>query len=267
VFAANRFELREDLPWHFFYLSNIYFFNNGGFGGPLSHLWTLAVEEQFYLFWPWVVLFFPRRYLPAVICLLIVIAPASRALIFISGYSHFAQYNTLVISNFDSLGSGALLAWAHTLASPRQRFLIVQLCWFAIPAGLALGALTILLKHDLSRIILGQLALAGLIMGAIQSLQTTVGRYVFSFLSISPLVFVGRISYGIYLYHMFAPNILSRLIRFFGASESLLDGLAGVLLMSFITIAGATFSWFAIERPLNSLKTRFPYGRPQPSHA
>ena len=98
-------------------------------------------------------------------------------------------------------------------------------------------------------------------------LGSAVGYVVLGLANTLVLVFVGRISYGIYLYHMFAPNILSKLIRFFGASESLLDGLAGFFLMSFITLSGATLSWFAIERPLNSLKTRFPYGRPQPSHA
>ena len=35
-------------------------------GGGVSHLWSLAVEEQFYLLWPWVILFAPRRWLPGI---------------------------------------------------------------------------------------------------------------------------------------------------------------------------------------------------------
>ena len=55
VLCANQFPnpVAQDWKWYFFYLQNILFYINQGWpGGKLSHLWSLAVEEQFYLFWP-----------------------------------------------------------------------------------------------------------------------------------------------------------------------------------------------------------------------
>jgi peptidoglycan/LPS O-acetylase OafA/YrhL len=53
-----------DWKWYFFYLQNILFYINKTWpGGKLSHLWSLAVEEQFYLFWPWIILFVSQRWL------------------------------------------------------------------------------------------------------------------------------------------------------------------------------------------------------------
>lgn len=44
------------------YTSNIYFARRGDLNIAGSHFWTLAVEEQFYLMWPWILICTPRRY-------------------------------------------------------------------------------------------------------------------------------------------------------------------------------------------------------------
>ena len=45
--------INENIWYYITYTSNILFFNTQKWDGMLSHLWSLAVEEQFYLFWPW----------------------------------------------------------------------------------------------------------------------------------------------------------------------------------------------------------------------
>ena len=77
------------------------------------------------------------------------------------------------------------------------------------------------------------------------------------FLSWRPLVYIGKISYGIYLYHAFMPVVLPRVFRFLK--------LAGFyqhfdfFLNSAITIAVAAASWHFFEAPINRLKEGFSY--------
>ncbi len=66
-FVLRADSLRQTLFWHAGYLSNIYFYL-WGWCGQLSHFWSLAVEEQFYLFWPLLMIFLPKRFLlPAIL--------------------------------------------------------------------------------------------------------------------------------------------------------------------------------------------------------
>ena len=66
-----------ELFWlEFFYLTNFVIAHFEEWIGPTSHFWSLAVEEQFYLFWPLVILFLPRRALLPVMVLAVVAAPA-----------------------------------------------------------------------------------------------------------------------------------------------------------------------------------------------
>lgn len=51
AFVLGFQNVRAEIGWLLTYLSNWYFASRG-FTGPASHLWSLAVEEQFYLFWP-----------------------------------------------------------------------------------------------------------------------------------------------------------------------------------------------------------------------
>src|ERR1019366_1480642 len=73
--------IRQTLLWHLTYLSNVYFFRQGGWQlatSNISHFWSLAVEEQFYLVWPYLMIFLPVRRLRPVVLSLIVLAPVFR---------------------------------------------------------------------------------------------------------------------------------------------------------------------------------------------
>jgi peptidoglycan/LPS O-acetylase OafA/YrhL len=65
--VLNLASVRDSFWWHFFYVSNFYFWIKGAFAGSLSHLWSLAVEEQFYFVWPAIILLVPWRFLTSVL--------------------------------------------------------------------------------------------------------------------------------------------------------------------------------------------------------
>ena len=66
---------REILPWLLTYTLNIYMANLGWFVANFAHFWTLAVEEQFYIFWPWIILFAPRNWLIRLTLIFISVGP------------------------------------------------------------------------------------------------------------------------------------------------------------------------------------------------
>ncbi|MBD2297302.1 acyltransferase [Nostoc sp. FACHB-190] len=108
VTVFNIDNIRQHLFWHLTYLSNIYVSLHGWIGYA-SHFWTLAVEMQFYLIWPFIILFANRKYLKEIILITIIIAPISRMLFSLIGADTAAIAFTT--SSFDGLGFGALIAY------------------------------------------------------------------------------------------------------------------------------------------------------------
>jgi peptidoglycan/LPS O-acetylase OafA/YrhL len=66
LFPVEGHDLRVHPGIYFGYVYNVWIFITGAWGPYTVHLWTLAVEEQFYLVWPWIILFIPTRHLPKV---------------------------------------------------------------------------------------------------------------------------------------------------------------------------------------------------------
>src|SRR5512137_2924489 len=104
---------RETQGWLWTYLGNVLFAREGGFqASPFTgHFWSLAVEEQFYLFWPFLVWLLPRRWLAAACLGLVAGAFALRFAIHRTTFNATAAY-VLTPARMDALAMGALVAIA-----------------------------------------------------------------------------------------------------------------------------------------------------------
>lgn len=241
-------DARRFFGWHFFYLSNWLFVFWPGTGIQTGHFWSLAVEEQFYFVWPWLVLKFPAKHmwkLPVAAVLFTIIFKA--ALAFTVG-GHIAG-GLLPFACFDSLGLGALLAvFGHDarLKPYRERFM---------RAALVLGTLILIAQAYIYfggrgyRILISTYYL-GISLIFVWLVGKAADGKLWKIIEAKPIVYTGKISYGLYLWHNFMPALAVWLIGY-RPRDSALAALATVL-----TFAIAAASWAFLESPLNALKDR-----------
>ena len=227
-----------------------------------SPLWSISVEEQFYLGWPLLLRFFGmNRIKQLALCLL---GGAVLTRIFLAFYEvkHPGVWcNTL--ARLDPIALGALLAFFLGGRAPQIRNVL----------RLALGALALAslllvaryLKQD------GPTSVITYFVSALASLALLVAVLQTNsrLLTVPPftwLVYLGRISYGLYVFHLFALALVAKQLVFPLGFESR-------LLVSFLlTVLLAAVSYRALEQPFLRLKQRFSYrpageeGAPRDEH-
>jgi peptidoglycan/LPS O-acetylase OafA/YrhL len=249
----------ETLGWTLSYAANFYFFLRGGWNGPISHFWSLAVEEQFYLVWPWVMLFVPARWLKATVIGTVAAAAGAWLVLTIAQITSPVMV-TLPVLCCDALGLGALLALIDNRdARARLATLALRIggpCWIVAELAGRTGLGHPLLFWLQQESVL--LVFVWIIERAAVGFRGPVGRV----LENRVLVGLGTISYGLYVIHNFAPLMLWPLVRTLDLPRWLARGLpTRIMLLSLITIALAWVSWQVMEQPIQSWKRLFPYRR------
>lgn len=250
--------VKEAWLWHAAYLSNVWI----ALGHPMTVFWSLAVEEQFYLFWPFVIAFAPRRWLIHVIILTTIVGTIAFKAAFgnIPGFS----IQTLLFANMTELGFGAIMAvLCHRGGKPYQFDWITPRMHrdFTILAAVcAVAAVAIWAAfggHSHVRRYLNDIfcsvAFCWLILNAAIGFKGVVGAVFAN----GAVRFVGQISYGLYLVHNFIPGLVERYIGPMPKWQ------AAPLVLA-ITFAICIFSWFCIEKPVLKLKRFFESDRTPP---
>lgn len=252
--AWGLWPVRESLMWHLCYLTNFYFFKYGEYRGLLTHFWSLAIEEQFYLFWPWMVLFLkPIRLLP-LIKTLIAISVGWRFYGAVSGTIDL--YEVVTWANFDALGLGGWLAVAWK--NDREVAMLQRVGLFAmVPLVITQGLVYTGVNHPVMMALRHEalvFSCVWLVAAAGRGLPGLPGR----FLAWRPMVYIGKISYGLYVFHYFAGPAVHGFSRRFVpfVYENIV---LRVSVMFVLTLSVAALSWRFMEKPLNDLKDRFPY--------
>ena len=195
-------KLSEGQFWLWTYTHNFYQANGPGMLPGMGHLWSLAVEEQFYLVWPFLVLVFrSQRVFACVSAMVLVIACVTRVVLTAYGFEEWAIFH-ITPARLDGLAAGAIVASLH---SKRSLVANVRVAW---PVGLvAILAIAILMFRNqgfdkLNREVqlFGYLAVscffATVVSSCATSTQEKKGSSALRFLER-----VGRISYCIYVVH------------------------------------------------------------------
>jgi peptidoglycan/LPS O-acetylase OafA/YrhL len=220
-----------------------------GLAGPL---WSVSVEEQFYLTWPLVLAVLPRRLLRLVCVAMVVAAVATRYALFANGASLMAVWlNTFW--HLDAIGVGALIALGPRVqlapavrgaigaASALALIACAGVVWFEL-----LQPSTVYIRAD--RAVAATLAFLGAAVACGGLLLTVLAGS--AWLSRPGLVYLGRISYGLYVFH----TTTIGLVAAWWWPWRLPAALA-------LTVAVAAVSYRCFELPFLRLKARFTYVR------
>jgi peptidoglycan/LPS O-acetylase OafA/YrhL len=244
------------LPWHLVYASNYLVAYQGNFNSQLFHFWSLAVEEQFYLVWPSLVLLVPHRWLARVLIALTAAGPISRLLVLLLTRSYVSAL-VITPSCLDSLCLGGLLAvlWHRRESAATWRTFARVCLAVGLVAVVLLRIAPVVWKGYTARLVLEDTALSLLFVWLVGRAAAGFGGPGRFLLGSRPVVYLGTISYGIYVYQGVVPKLLEAL----GCTLPKYPSVGALLLLPVMTIPVAVVSWHLFEKPLNDLKKYFTY--------
>jgi peptidoglycan/LPS O-acetylase OafA/YrhL len=243
-------QMHSIIWWYLLYIRNFYSIRIQDWG-VAGHFWSLSVEEQFYMVWPFIILFIPRRGLLSAILFSVLLSLAAKAYWWVNAYPFWYAYMH-PLGALDTLALGALLAYLY----------VFHLDWLR----------RILYDPYIAFLVTAQMLICMALMHSVRwdfihhiGIRTSfgffsmwlIGRAAFGFkgiigyiLTLRPLRYIGKISYAIYLFHIFVPGILFALK--YPHNENL-----RFLLYGLVTVGLASVSWYAFENPILKLKNRF----------
>ncbi len=249
-------------PWSYLlHLSNFHMATLPTWPTATNHFWSLSIQQQFYLVWPFIVWFAPKRSLVWWFLLVAATGPATRWFEDALATS-WARPSVLTPAVLDYFGVGALFALAvHrgvSLASPGLRVLswVALAGYIAIHGSYALGWPTYGMRF------LQQTLLAISICGFIAAVCTGFGGWFGRLLESRPLQEIGRLSYGVYLFHNLAPLLAGKMFWFLWDASIPLAWQVAIRTPVFavITWGMALASWRWIECPLQNVRKRMSVG-------
>lgn len=250
--------VREHFAWFLLWGGNFFIYHARGWPDGIGHLWTIAVEAQFYLLWPWVLgLLGPRRK-----PLLVIVALSWLFRIGWSGWASPDMVHLLLPASLDLFALGAVLrlgperGWPGHLARGRY----VLLAWVGwgvlrVAAGAGPWGQVAALSQHLWLAIACFVTIGWLLRDGAGSRRLGLGH--------PAMQWVGQRSYSIYLYHLPLFVFWQRLVYHFvpgAAGRAFWMGPLPTLLVLAPVLAGlAAASWHFVEEPVDRFKNRFQY--------
>jgi len=241
--------IRHNWPWVFTGTVNWLIAWQDRWPLTISHLWSICVQEQFYLFWPLLILLLPRRWMLSAIIAVAFAGIAFRIGCVIFSAPIIARW-VLPFGSLDSLAAGAALGWCGgRLRASRGGWLVALLCLSMLTVA------AVLRNSDPTKLksILVEPLEAGAFVILVARTVTGLDGNIARFLTNPGLVFAGRISYGLYIYHVLVAMVFNRWLpdqmRFLITIPSL-----RLVVFGITTLFVAALSWRFLEQPINRLR-------------
>jgi len=251
--------------WYWTYLTNILFVLPGDTLYPVPHFWSLAVEEQFYLIWPLLLLCLSRRRDHYLLCVgAILLAPLLRTGFIFGGLDPSAPY-VLTVSRMDTLVWGGLVA--TVVRDPVMCGVLRRRGTVLLIAGVIVFVVVCFIQGSFRRgplmMTVGFSSLGLIFAAAIGKLASGDYRRLAAVLGRPFFTFFGKYSYGMYVIH---PLIITALLHHTGSVEGVqsflgFTGIPKILVFtgvaSMITISLSLFVWNVFEKQFLKLKEKF----------
>ncbi len=246
---------KDNFIYYLTYTENFHVYFNHDWDS-FSHTWSLAVEEQFYIIWPCIIILTKKSRLVYVFIFFILIGPVFS---FFQTIYLKPALNVYILtpSCFDAFGIGALLAYYYVnnnMARIKKwtkvllPFSILLLFYWTLAPG---GGHLQYLKRFSDSIIA-----SGLILFCLSNSYRSLRNRL---LENKVMVHLGMVSYGIYLFHYAIPYFYSKAKQNMHVEFGKYDSIIDYLLMMIILLLLAFFSFYKIEKPILRLKKKFNY--------
>jgi peptidoglycan/LPS O-acetylase OafA/YrhL len=247
-----------------FLVGNLAFYHHFTTLSPVGPLWSISVEEQFYLCWPFLARSAGKKGLLIFSLLLIPISMlASAWLAFHTAQPGIAIW-TNSLTQFECFGLGALLAlglhkkvWKVGIAARVALAAACALTWFISDGVLHYKRDQLLPNHDLLVQVGGfQLLTFGCALLFLAILSMPMGTWS------KPFVYLGRISYGLYVFHILCRYIAMRVFSMAHVRNTTIVGLPNTAMLTLafgLTVAMAILSYNYFEKPFLRMKSRFTF--------
>lgn len=254
----------SDVPWSqafsaFFYVSNYFHAILHPSPDFILHTWSLSAEEQFYLLWPLTFLLFYKkmRHLMLGLAAVIVAIWIHRGHLWM--FEHASYYITYAFdTRADALLVGCLLALI--LKEGFGQRVLERVCgpvWAPLLTCLLIGISVYAGNVSEAYKLVGGLAIEPLLVAVLICQWVVQSAYrPWNWLNSKPAAYLGRISYPLYLYHMLATHLATRIAPQIPGQNTGLFVIIAVL----TAIVIASCSYYIVEKPFLALKSKGPAG-------
>ncbi len=260
AFEQEKIRVAQDAQaWFFFYVSNIKQAMLGFFlGSGLGHLWTLAIEEQFYIFWPMVVKVFSLKNLKRIGIIILFACLGLRIVLYIMGQTPVTLYS-FTLTRIDSLVMGGFIAFLYTEGRITDFKLVNRLL-------ILFTALTVTMLfffgpratgHPVVYTV-GFTMIALMFTSLLTSLLQEKPTFMKKIFSHGSLVFLGKYSYAIYIFHPLVRQVVLKVV----GDPVIYHGtqipweIMFTIICSVVSVLVALVSWNLFEKWFLRLKTR-----------
>jgi peptidoglycan/LPS O-acetylase OafA/YrhL len=253
---------RQNQLWLWTFLQNwlyIFFPSPNGMG-LLNHYWSLAVEEQFYLLWPFAFLVIKKpKGLLLFISLVLMIVFGVRLFIWINRIENLAYYNFYTFSRIDGICIGCMVALIqHTYGNVLSRFMPWVVLGFA-GLNFLFDAINRIYHFTFPYLALVGYTTFAFLFGLLVNAGTMGNnRFIRNIFTLPPLPFLGKISFGLYIIHWPLYILLSPVLAAWIPLEpGIVSNSITSLLCALLAVGLSIASYYAFELYFLKLKRNF----------